>query len=503
MNKVYWIESSEGRGYKKLDRDIQVDYLIIGGGVAGITCLYLLVSAGHKAVLIDADRIGYGCSGRNTGKITAQHALVYNSIEKQFDLERARQYYEVNDKALELIETLIARYNIQCDFQRVPACVFTQDEDYAEKIRQEYETYQKIGLDCRLEKEIPIPLKIKNALILNNQAQFNPKKYLDALADEAVKQGGTIYEDTRIVDFQPGERCTLKTGNKFTLDAGHVVIASHFPCYDGMGFYFAKLKPMRTYAVMAKYDKSFPKCHFINAEDPTRSLRYVHEADSLLIVGESHKVGHHREDHYLNLKKFGNEVFGIEEYQYQWSAQDYEPPRNIPYVGYLNKDTPNIFVATGFNKWGISGGTAAAMVISNMIQNGSSPYEELYSHTTLMDVASSTFVTENADVAVQLISGKLKSGDTEIPESAGIGRVINLGGKRCGYYKDEDGREYIVDVTCTHMGCELKWNQLEASWDCPCHGSRFDYKGNVLEGPACLPLNRHDQEKNKINPQIR
>ena len=260
---------------------------------------------------------------------------------------------------------------------------------------------------------------------------------------------------------------------------------------------------MRTYAVMAKYDKSFPKCHFINAEDPTRSLRYVHEADSLLIVGESHKVGHHREDHYLNLKKFGNEVFGIEEYQYQWSAQDYEPPRNIPYVGYLNKDTPNIFVATGFNKWGISGGTAAAMVISNMIQNGSSPYEELYSHTTLMDVASSTFVTENADVAVQLISGKLKSGDTEIPESAGIGRVINLGGKRCGYYKDEDGREYIVDVTCTHMGCELKWNQLEASWDCPCHGSRFDYKGNVLEGPACLPLNRHDQEKNKINPQIR
>ena len=175
MNKVYWIESSEGRGYKKLDRDIQVDYLIIGGGVAGITCLYLLVSAGHKAVLIDADRIGYGCSGRNTGKITAQHALVYNSIEKQFDLERARQYYEVNDKALELIETLIARYNIQCDFQRVPACVFTQDEDYAEKNRQEYETYQKIGLDCRLEKEIPIPLKIKNALILNNQAQFNPK----------------------------------------------------------------------------------------------------------------------------------------------------------------------------------------------------------------------------------------------------------------------------------------------------------------------------------------
>lgn len=503
MNESYWIESSEGKRFEKLNSDIKTDCLIVGGGIAGITCLYLLVSAGLEAVLIDADRTGYGCSGRNTGKITAQHGLVYYDIESQFDLERARQYYEINYKALELMETLIARYNIQCDFQRVAACVYTQDEGYADKIRQEYETYMKLELDCSLEKEIPIPIRVKNALVLNNQAQVNPKKYIDALAEEAVRQGGAIYEDTRIVDLQPGERCILKTGDKKTIDAGRVVIATHFPCYDGMGFYFARLKPLRTYAVMAKYVESFPECHFISAEEPTRSLRYVHEAGSLLIVGESHKVGHQNKDCYLELKKFGNEVFGIEDYQYQWSAQDYEPPRKIPYVGYLTKDTPNIYVATGFNKWGISGGTAAGMVISNMILNGSSPYEKLYSHSALKDIASSTFVTENADVAAQLVSGKLKSGDTELPESAGIGRVVNLGGKRCGYYKDEEGNEHILDIKCTHMGCELKWNELEASWDCPCHGSRFDYKGNVLEGPACLPLNRHDEEKNRINPQIR
>jgi len=503
MNEAYWIKSSEGRRYEKLDRDIKADFLIVGGGMAGITCLYLLAASGIEAVLVDADRIGYGCSGRNTGKITAQHGLVYHDIESQFGLERARLYHEINDKALELIETLIAKYYIPCDFQRVAACVFTQDDEYAGRIRQEYETYRKLGLDCSLEEEIPIPIRVKNALVMKNQAQFNPKKYIDALAAEAVRKGGRIYEDTRIVDFQPGERCILKTGDKTIIDAGRVVIATHFPCYDGMGFYFAKLKPMRTYAVMAEYDEVFPECHFISAEYPTRSIRYVHEAGSLLIVGESHKVGHHKKDYYLELKKFGNEVFGISDYQYQWSAQDYEPPHKIPYVGYLAKDTPNIYVATGFNKWGISGGTAEGIVISNMIINGSSPYEGLYSHTTLMDVASSTFVTENADVAAQLVSGKLKSGDLEIPESAGIGRVVNIGGKRCGYYKDEDGNEHILDITCTHMGCELKWNELEASWDCPCHGSRFDYKGNVLEGPACLPLNRHDKEKNRINPQIR
>lgn len=503
MNEAYWIASSKGRRYEKLDRDIKVDYLVVGGGLAGVTCFYLLVSAGREAVLVDADRIGYGCSGRNTGKITVQHGLVYAELESKFGLDRARRYYEMNDKALELVETLIAKFNIRCDFQRVPACVYTQDEGYAEKINKEYETYQKMGLDCRLEKELPIPIKVKNALVLNDQAQFNPKKYLDALAEETVKMGGTIYEDTRIVDFKPGERCILKTGDNVTIDAGCVIVATHFPCYDGMGFYFAKLKPMRTYAVMARYDKSFPECHFINAEDPTRSLRYVHEAGALLIVGESHKVGHQDKDHYLELKKFGNEVFGIEDYQYQWSAQDYEPPHKIPFVGYLNKDMPNVFVATGFNKWGLSGGTAAGMVISRMILDGHSPYEELYTHTTLMDVASSTFVAENADVAVQLIGGKLQSGDSELPASPGVGRVVNIGGKRCGYYKDEEGNEHIVDITCTHMGCELKWNPLESSWDCPCHGSRFDYKGNVLEGPATLPLNRHNEEKNRINPQIR
>lgn len=502
MNEAYWIKSSEGRHYPKPDRDIRTDYLVIGGGIAGVTCFYLLVSAGLQVTLVEADRIGYGCSGRNTGKITAQHGLVYRDIEKQFGPERARMYFEANDKALELIETLIAKYDIQCDFQRVQACVFTQDDGYAEKIRQEYETYRKLGLDCSLEKEIPIPVRIKNALVLNNQAQFNPKKYIDALAYETVKLGGVIHEGTRVVDFQPGERCILKTADNINIDAGHVIIATHFPCYDGLGFYFARLKPVRTYAVMAEYHKSFPRCHFINAEDPTRSIRYVHEANSILIVGESHKVGHLKEDHYLELKKFGNEVFGIDDYQYQWSAQDYEPPRKIPYVGYLTKDTPNIYVATGFNKWGLSGGTAAAMTISGMILNRTSPYEKLYSHTALMDVASSTLVTENADVAVQLISGKLQSGETELPESSGVGRVVNIGGKRCGYYRDEAGNEYIVDITCTHMGCELKWNRLEASWDCPCHGSRFDYKGNVLEGPACIPLNRYDEEKNRINPQI-
>ena len=503
MNESYWISSTEWKKYEALEDDIKTDYLIIGGGIAGLTCFYLLTKHGLEVTLINADRVGYGCTGRSTGKITSQHGLVYNNIESKFGLERARQYYDINQKALELVENIIEQYHIDCGFSRVPACMYTQDEGYAKKIEKEYETYRKLELDCSLVKELSLPIDIINALVLNKQAQFHPKKYTDALAGQCVRQKGIIYEETRVTDFKPGKPSVVKTGKGPVITAEHVVITTQFPCYDGMGFYFAKLKPVRTYAVMAPMDKDFPKAHFINAESPTRSLRYVEEEKSLLIVGESHKVGHNTEDHYAALKKFGKELYGLHNYQYQWSAQDYVPPHQIPFVGWLNKDFHNIYVATGFHKWGNSNGTAAGIVISNMIINGNSPYEALYDHSTLTDVVSASFATVNADVVVQLIGGKLKKGDKEIPDESGVGRVVNMNGKRCGYYRDDDGNVYILDTTCTHVGCELKWNDLEKSWDCPCHGSRFDYKGNVLNGPAETPLKRCIDEKNKINPQIR
>lgn len=503
MNESYWIDSSKGKNYEAPDGDIRTDYLVIGGGIAGLTCFYLLTKHGMEAVLIDADRVGCGCTGRSTGKVTSQHGLIYHALESKFGPDRAKQYFNANQKALDFVENMVEQYHIDCGFERLPAYLYTKDEAYAKKIEKEYETYKRLDMDCELVKELPVPIVIKNAVVLRKQAQFHPKKYTDALAGQCARQGGRIYETTRVTDFKAGRPCVIKTGNGPVITADHVIIATQFPCYDGMGFYFAKLKPVRTYAVMARMEKDFPKAHFINAENPTRSLRYVDEEKSLLIVGESHKVGHNNEDYYAGLKEFGRDLYGLNDYQYQWSAQDYVPPHKVPYIGHLTKDYQNIYVATGFHKWGNSNGTAAGIVISGMIINGGSPYEELYDHSTLTDMVSSSFATVNADVVVQLIGGKLKVGDKEIPDESGVGRVVNMDGKRCGYYRDEHGNTFVVDTTCTHVGCELKWNELEKSWDCPCHGSRFDYKGNVLNGPAEKPLNRCDQEKNRINPQIR
>ncbi len=501
MNTPYWISSSEQRNFDSLKEDITTDYLIIGGGITGITCLYLLTKAGLNAVLIDANRVGYGTTGRNTGKATAQHGYIYSRIEKRYGLEWAKKYYKANSEAIDFIENVSKQHNIDCQFKRLPAYLFTQDESFVGKLEKEFEIYQQMGLDCSFEKEIPVPLDVLCALKMNNQAQFHPKRFLDGLTEHAIKQGARIYENTRVIDFQPGKECIIKTKNDKRIAAKNVIIASHYPCYDGKGFYFARLKPDRSYIIGIEME-SFPDAHFINVEEPAISLRHIPEEKILLISGENHKVGHKDDDHYQKLKDFAKKVFNNDNVKYEWSAQDYISHDYLPYAGYINSDYRNIFIATGYRKWGLTNGIAAAMIIKDLILDGTSPYEELYGHLRVMDIVNFNFLKENADVAVQLISGKLKIGETEIPDETGTGIVVNVGGKRCGYYREEEGDFYLVDITCPHMGCELKWNSQERSWDCPCHGSRFDYKGNVLEGPAEYSLNSYNEPKNKINPQI-
>jgi Rieske Fe-S protein len=262
------------------------------------------------------------------------------------------------------------------------------------------------------------------------------------------------------------------------------------------------LKPERSYIVGVELSE-FPDAHFINVEDPTRSLRYIPEEKVLMVAGENHKVGHKDDDYYQKLKDYAKEVFKAENVRYQWSAQDYKPHDYIPYAGYLSSDYKNIFVATGYRKWGLTNSTASAMLISQLITDDASDYEELYSHQRVKDIVSFNFVKENVDMAVQWVGGKLNTGNTELPEEKGVGVIVNINGKRCGFYRGDDGNIFIVDTTCPHMSCELKWNSQEKSWDCPCHGSRFSYKGEILEGPAEYRLNSYSEPKNKVNPQFK
>ncbi|MFZ5354494.1 MAG: FAD-dependent oxidoreductase [Bacillota bacterium] len=503
----YWMASTEETSYPALEADINVDTAIIGGGMVGITTGFLLKKEGMKVAVIEADRIVQGTTAHTTAKITSQHKLIYDKIKSNYGMELARQYADANETAIRFMSELIQQKNIECDFNNQPAFVYTQSDEYVEKIQKEADTASKLGIDAVYTDDIPLPFKVKAALKFSGQAQFHPRKYLLALAKDIPGDGSHIFEQSRVVDLQEGNPAVVITDKGKKVTAKYVIIASHFPCYDGLGMYFARIYPYRSYAVGFLAKKQFPGGMYISAEHPTRSLRFQpYEGSEMIIAaGEHHKTGHgtNLRSHYENLIQFADSSYGVEEVLYRWSKQDYQTMDGIPYVGHLTSGKPNLFVATGFDKWGMTNSTVSAIMFRDLIVKGENPWTEVYNPSRANITASAaTFIKENADVAVQLVSGKLQSLPEGIDIKNGEAKVVQGSGQRLGAYRDEKGVLHVVDTTCTHMGCELQWNDAERSWDCPCHGSRFTYEGEVVEGPAFNPLSHRAEQPNTIDPNI-
>lgn len=509
--KSYWIDSTEDTNFPSLDRDIHVDVAIVGAGISGITCAYLLKQEGVKLALIDSDKIAKSTSGHTTAKLTSQHDLIYSKLINSLGNTIAKEYADANEKAIELVNKLSRNLKIDCDLEKLPAYVYTEDKNYIHKIEDEVGAAVNLGLKASYVNEIPLNLPIKAGICFEDQYQFHPRKYLLGLSKEISSGNSTndcsIFENTAIVDVEYGNPCVLtsKEGKKIT--CSKVILCSHFPFYDGFGLYFARLKPERSYIVCAKSKDKFPTGMFINAETPTRSLRRQKHNDGelILIAGENHRTAHGENtiNHFERLKEFGNSLFQIEDFPYSWSAQDYTTLDYIPYVGNLTSSKKNIYVAAGFRKWGMTNGTASAMIIRDLIINGKSPWQNAYSPSrTNFTASAKNFINVNSDTAKHLVKGKLTAGEKDAHVSIGEGTVVEIDGKKYGVYRDSTENLHIVDTTCTHMGCELNWNAAEKSWDCPCHGSRFSYEGHVIEGPATRDLNHYKESPNKISPNI-
>lgn len=489
----YWQATTNSPEYASLQEDMTVDTVVVGGGIVGVTTAYLLSQAGVPVALIEADTLGKGTTGHTTAKITAQHSICYSKLTTDHGPETALLYAQANSKAIDQMESIINKHHIDCDFQRLPAYVYTQMEDMLDTLEKEASTAANLGLPASFTQELPLPFPVKGALVFEHQAQFHPLKYLFALGDMIIKNGGRIFQHTQAVNLIEEEPFKVVTDQGFKISAKNVVIASHYPFWDVPGFYFTRIYPERSYLIAAKIKEAFPKGMFISAENPTRSLRSATNGteEVVLFGGENHKTGHGKDtrEHYLALMDFAKDYFPVEKILYRWSAQDYSTMDAIPYVGPLTSKTPHILVATGFDKWGMTNGTAAAMILTDYLLEKENPYSNLYlpSRKTFM-ASAGTFLSENADVAVNLIGGKIIPGDPEENLQPGEGKVIERDGQRVGAYCDPSGKTHYVDTTCTHLGCEVKWNNAEATWDCPCHGSRFSYEGKVLEGPALVPL---------------
>jgi len=496
----YWLASTDIPNFPKLSEDIRVDVAIVGAGITGITTAYLLSKKGLNVAVVDAGRILHGTTGHTTAKITAQHDLIYSEFISHFGKEKTRLYYEANHNALQFIKQTVEEFNIDCQFTEEDAYVYTCADTYMQKIADEYKAYEELGIPGSYVEQTPLPFSTKAAIKMKNQAQFNPVPFLRYLANQVIRQGGKIYEQTTVVDVEKGNPAIITTSDGKKITCNHVVSSSHFPFNDPNGLYFARLHAERSYVLAVKTDKIYPGGMYLSAETPKRSLRsvMVNGEPMVIVGGEGHKTGQGicTFQYYEALQKFAEQTFGLKEIVYRWSAQDLYTLDKLPYIGQELSNTSNILVATGYRKWGMTTSVAAALLNTNLITREESPYQDLFSPSRFhMDPDIKTFVAQNANVAKHLIAGKLdisykKAEELEHDEGA----VIRVNGKRAGAYRDPQGALHLVDTTCTHMGCEVEWNEAERTWDCPCHGSRFSYQGEVIEGPAKKSLGKVEAE---------
>ncbi|MDI2585989.1 FAD-dependent oxidoreductase [Psychrobacillus sp. NEAU-3TGS] len=496
-SESYWLANKELPLFPKLSEDIEVDVAIVGAGLTGITAAYLLSQIGRKVIVIEGTNILKGTTGFTTAKVTAQHGPIYQQLINTFDEQKARLYYDANTEAKDFIQRTIEQLNIHCDFETLPAYIYADTEEGAEEIEKEMEAYNALGIQgATLTKDTGLPYTVKQALKLENQGQFHPIKYAKALMEKAIENGVQFFEESRAKTVK-SNTVELMEGQKIT--ANKILVCSHFPFNDGDGLYFARMHSERSYALASIAPTNYPKGMYINVEKPTRSVRTAIGNDGkryLLIGGEGHVTGRFEGDtnaNYETLAAFGREQFKVSHYDYRWSAQDLITLDQLPYVGTMTAGKTDVLVATGYAKWGMTNSTVAAKIMADLVLEKENRYIDLYNpaRSKMKKEDIKSFAKNNASVAKELVKGKTEIPDLKLEDiQTGSGDIIMLDGKKVGAYKDDQGKVYLVKPACTHMGCNVSFNSAESSWDCPCHGSRFSYNGDVIEGPAFEPLEK-------------
>ncbi len=490
----FWIDSTPSISYPSLSKAMSVDVAIVGAGIVGLTAATLLKRAGKTVAVIESREIVTGVTGHTTAKVTSLHQLIYADLIKQIGEEKARLYAESNQAAIEYIATLVEEEQIDCDFSRQSSYTFADTNDELDKIKDEVEAALKLGLPATLVQETSLPFAIAGAIKLDNQAQFHVRKYLLHLAKNIPGNGSYIFENTRIEKVEEkGNFCQVISSDGM-INAQDVIVATNLPILD-QGLFFAKTYPQRSYIIGAPIDpEKTPKGMYISSEKKSHSIRTTPYQGGLLLLvgGEGHKVGTvtNTEECYQKLEVYARDRFGIDSFAYRWSNQDMVSFDKLPFIGKLTPLTQHVYVATGFSLWGMSKGTMAGMLLSDLILGKDNPYTKLYDATRATPFLKPELIKNGLDVASRWVGDRLKGRQSSSFAGAmkGEGKILTIDKEKVAVYRDEHGTVHTVSAVCSHLGCIVSWNNAEKSWDCACHGSRFNCDGKIIQGPAVKNL---------------
>ena len=488
-----WLDTAPRTERAQLPGDLRVDVAVLGGGVAGLTAALLLKRHGARVAVLEAARVGSGVTGCTTAKVSALQATIYSKIRQRNGEQAAAAYGEASLAGVERLAALATEERIDCGLERRPAYTYAAEASERSVVEQEMQAAAHAGLAVELVDAPDLPYRVYGAVRLSDQVQIHPVRYVQGLAEAVDGNGSRVFELTRAVAVEEGAPCRVRSAHG-EVRADHVVVATHYPFLD-RGLYFARLKPQRSYCIAARLASGRPPQGMsISAGSPTRSVRSHRKF--LIVGGEGHSTGSGKanRERFARLEAFARKHWDVEAITHRWSAQDPSPYDHLPVIGPYRPRSSRLWVTAGFMKWGFASATCAAMILADRIAGRENPWADTFAPTRLSLRSAHELAELGAKYAIDLVGDRLRP--PQALRTGGVppgdARVVPDGLGKKGVYRAEDGTLHAVSLRCTHMGCLVRFNAAERSWDCPCHGSRFALDGSVLEGPAVQPLERRE-----------
>lgn len=491
-----WMIDRNGSPNPRLLGAIEAEVVVVGGGITGVSTALRLVVAGRKVVLLEAGRIGAGNTGRSTGNLYGTVSSGLAPLHQKWDATVVRDVVAVRLQAIEWIERTAARLKIDCAFSRCPLFRSVAGADAQQTLEQEFDVAQEAKLAPDWVDGIPgLPLPLRRTMRIDGQAQFDPFAYVQGLGQQLVQRGAIVHENSAVLDINARKGLVRTAEGEVT--AQNIVLATHTP--KGFNLVQAEMEVSREYGVAGRLGEnagSGPSgiCWVSDRSRSIRSHRH-HGRDHVIAVGEKHPAGQYDSgaDYAERLRETLRRSFDMDGFSFAWSAQQFQPADGLPYIGASGHG--NVYIATGFSADGLTWGTVAAEIIGSLIAGRDSRIAELLSPRRFTPVKSARgWAAENAVVLRHLVADRFGSADAVTLADVGVGegRIVDLGGGKHAVFRSAQGRLSVLSPVCPHLKCHVSWNPAEGTWDCPCHGSRFDTDGQVIEGPALQPLERRE-----------